>query len=147
MGGAQAQLIGRKVRNRREAKGWRPEDLAHETGLGIKTVHRIESGQVERMRLNTAHRLATELDLDVEELRPPPPEDDPDIYELLAELLARVKRLERHQGVTDVEDDPGDSQDADAAVQAAAVADRETGRYIERSDRRRRATRKPEASK
>lgn len=127
MGGAQAQRIGRMVKNRREAKGWRPEDLAHEAQIGIRTVVRIEAGQTDRMRLDTARKLASSLDLKIEELRPPEPEDESETQAQLREVLSRLQRIELAVGVEPPADQPADSEELELDEELAAQQSESTG--------------------
>ena len=99
MGGARSQVIGRKVANKRKAKGWNREKLAAETGLALKTIQRVETGDVDEMRMETANRLSAALGVPVDHLRPPHPENDPDVYELLAQVVSRLQRIELAVGV------------------------------------------------
>lgn len=47
----------------REAKGWNQEDLAHESGLSVKTISRFENGRHDGRR-STLRSLASALDVD-----------------------------------------------------------------------------------
>jgi transcriptional regulator with XRE-family HTH domain len=50
------ETFGTNVREARKARGWTQEDLAHETGLAVVQVSRIERGKRE-IRLTTLLRL------------------------------------------------------------------------------------------
>ena len=54
--------FGEKVRAARKAKGWTQEDLAHESGLAVVQVSRIERG-VREIRLTTLLRLVKALNV------------------------------------------------------------------------------------
>lgn len=99
MGNAEAQVVGRRVRMAREAKGMRPEDLAAKAGVGFRTIIRVENAEIDRMRLSTAEALSPLLDIPVAELRPPKIEDDEDVHELLKDVLGRLQRIEVAVGV------------------------------------------------
>lgn len=53
--------IGERIRDAREAKGWRREDLAHHMGLGFKSIQNYEQGAV---RLTRITQLAEVLGVD-----------------------------------------------------------------------------------
>lgn len=65
----QRREVGRRVVQLRESKGWGQEDLAHEAGVSVKTVSRIENGRHES-RNNTVERIASALGVDKDELWP-----------------------------------------------------------------------------
>jgi transcriptional regulator with XRE-family HTH domain len=50
--------IGEKVYWHRDARGWTQEELAKESGVSATTISHIESGAIERPRMNTVRRLA-----------------------------------------------------------------------------------------
>lgn len=59
-------VVGRRVREVRLEQGMSQEKLAAESGVALRTIARIESG--EDCLVGTASRLAEALDLDVAEL-------------------------------------------------------------------------------
>jgi len=61
------EALGQRVRSARDAKGWTQEDLAHESGLAVVQVSRIERGARE-IRLTTLLRLLSALDIAADEL-------------------------------------------------------------------------------
>ncbi len=77
----------------------RPEDLASKSGVGMRTVVRIEAAKTKRMRLDTATSLSKLLEIPIEELRPPALDDDQGVHDLLAEVLSRLQRIELAVGV------------------------------------------------
>ncbi len=60
-------LVGKKIRTARERKGWLQSDLAKATGLTVRTVGRIERGEVD-VRLSTLTKIARALGTSVSEL-------------------------------------------------------------------------------
>jgi transcriptional regulator with XRE-family HTH domain len=52
--------IGERIRVRREKKEWLQRELAKEAGLPVRTVGRIERGEVD-MRLSTLAKIARAL--------------------------------------------------------------------------------------
>jgi transcriptional regulator with XRE-family HTH domain len=62
-----AQMIGRRVRRRRQQLGWRQTDLAAQTGLSSNVIHRIETGAT-LPSLETAYRLAASLNVPLSQL-------------------------------------------------------------------------------
>lgn len=99
----QRREVGRRVVQLRESKGWGQEDLAHEAGVSVKTVSRVENGRHES-RNNTVERIADALGVDKDELWPKPAPlglgvEDPyqaqldRIEEEIAKLRADVGRL------------------------------------------------------
>ena len=66
MEGAVKQF-GVNVRKARTAQGWTQEDLAHETGLAVVQISRIERGARE-IRLTTLLKLLTALKIGPAEL-------------------------------------------------------------------------------
>ncbi|TKB43734.1 helix-turn-helix domain-containing protein [Thalassotalea mangrovi] len=59
--------VARMIRKLRLAKGWSQEQLAEFSGLSIRTIQRIESGQ--KPGLESAKALASVLEVDFEQLR------------------------------------------------------------------------------
>jgi transcriptional regulator with XRE-family HTH domain len=54
------QQIGDRIRSLREEKGWFQKDLAERANLPVRTIGRIERGEVD-VRLSTLHRIAKAL--------------------------------------------------------------------------------------
>jgi transcriptional regulator with XRE-family HTH domain len=61
------ERFGKNVRAARTEKGWTQEQLAHESGLAVVQISRIERG-VREVRLTTLLRLITALGTDPETL-------------------------------------------------------------------------------
>jgi transcriptional regulator with XRE-family HTH domain len=61
--------IGSRIRGLREQKGWLQKDLAKATRLPIRTIGRIERGEVDT-RINTLARIAAVLGLSLKDLMP-----------------------------------------------------------------------------
>lgn len=59
--------IGTKIKELRLLKGLTQEDLAEKTGLSVRTIQRIESGEVDP-RTFTLNALAEALEVDIKEL-------------------------------------------------------------------------------
>jgi transcriptional regulator with XRE-family HTH domain len=59
--------LGDNVRAARHAKGWTQEDLAHESGLAVVQISRIERG-VREIRLTTFLKLVGALEIRPDEL-------------------------------------------------------------------------------
>lgn len=59
--------LGQNVRAARAAKGWTQEDLAHESGLAVVQVSRVERGARE-IRLTTLLKLVRALGVRPDEL-------------------------------------------------------------------------------
>ena len=57
--------IGKKIKELRILKGLTQEDLAEQTNLSVRTIQRIENGEVDP-RTYTLNALATALDVDLE---------------------------------------------------------------------------------
>jgi transcriptional regulator with XRE-family HTH domain len=62
-------LIGDRIRVRREALGVLQRELASSAGLPVRTVGRIERGEVD-MRLSTLTKIAVALGIQVKDLIP-----------------------------------------------------------------------------
>lgn len=61
------QRLGQNVRTARIAKEWTQEDLAHESGLAVVQVSRVERG-VREVRLSTLLKLVRALGVRPDEL-------------------------------------------------------------------------------
>jgi transcriptional regulator with XRE-family HTH domain len=64
---AALQAFGENVRSARKSRGWTQEDLAHEAGLAVVQISRIERGRRE-VRLSTLLRLLSALEAPPESL-------------------------------------------------------------------------------
>jgi transcriptional regulator with XRE-family HTH domain len=60
--------LGKNLKRYREAKGWTQEQLAHEAGLVVATVNRVERGANESPTMTTLKALADALGVKVESL-------------------------------------------------------------------------------
>jgi transcriptional regulator with XRE-family HTH domain len=63
------QQIGGRIRAVRDGKGWFQKDLAKAARLPIRTIGRIERGEVD-VRLSTLNRIAKALGQDAKDLLP-----------------------------------------------------------------------------
>ena len=63
------QQIGARIRARRNAKGWFQKDLAKTARLPIRTIGRIERGEVS-VRLSTLQKIAKALGEPLDRLNP-----------------------------------------------------------------------------
>jgi uncharacterized Tic20 family protein/DNA-binding XRE family transcriptional regulator len=70
-----AKQLGNKIQELRKEKGMTQEDLAEKTGLSVRTIQRIESGEVDP-RTYTLHQIADALGIDITELTKDPGEED-----------------------------------------------------------------------
>ena len=61
--------IGVTIRGLREAKSWFQSDLAKAAGLPVRTIGRIERGEVD-VRLSTLRRVAKAFGIHIKELLP-----------------------------------------------------------------------------
>lgn len=63
-------MLGQRVRELREAKGWSQEELARRVGLNPKTIYNYEAGArgVKEPPLSTVKALANALNVTLEEL-------------------------------------------------------------------------------
>lgn len=59
---------GNKVKNRREALGINLESLSKKSGISIRTLHKMEHGELNEGRLETWNELASCLEINLEEL-------------------------------------------------------------------------------
>jgi len=64
--------FGRQVRNAREAAGLPVEGLAFKAGMTVRTIERIEAGQVTKPHRATARAIADALGLELADLQPIP---------------------------------------------------------------------------
>jgi transcriptional regulator with XRE-family HTH domain len=63
--------IGERVYWLRDERGWTQEDLARKAGVSPTTISHIESGTIERPRVNTIRRLARGFGVSTEDLTNP----------------------------------------------------------------------------
>src|SRR4051812_27338402 len=61
------QDVGELVYWHRDQRGWTQENLASNAGLSATTISNIESGAIERPRMNTVRRLARAFGVSTEE--------------------------------------------------------------------------------
>lgn len=66
-----AKQLGYKIQELRKEKGMTQEDLAEKTGLSVRTIQRIESGEVDP-RNYTLHVIAEALEIEITELKKEP---------------------------------------------------------------------------
>ena len=66
---ASEKQVGACIRASRDAKGWFQKDLAKASRLPIRTIGRIERGEVD-VRLSTHSRIANALGISVKDLLP-----------------------------------------------------------------------------
>lgn len=70
------QRLAEIVRNRRTKKGFTQADLSEKTGISLRSVQRIEKGEV-LPRAHTIKALGTILDFKMEDLREPKKNNNP----------------------------------------------------------------------
>lgn len=111
-------LIGRLLREKREQRGLTEFDAAHDAGISLRNLQRLENGEIKQMRRVTRERLAAFYKLDPDELRAPVEEalDEAELREQLQEVLGRLTRIERAIG--DLRGSP-----AEEFEQALGIAD------------------------
>ncbi len=63
------RALGKRIRDLREQKHWIQKDLAENAGLPIRTIGRIERGEVD-VRLSTLTRIAKALGSSTKDLLP-----------------------------------------------------------------------------
>ena len=63
------KYIGERIRSLRVAKGWLQRELAYSAKLPLRTIGRIERGEVDP-RVSTLRKIAKALDVDLKELLP-----------------------------------------------------------------------------
>lgn len=63
------QQIGDRIRALRDGRAWFQKDLAKAARLPVRTIGRIERGEVD-VRLSTLHRIAKALGHDAKDLLP-----------------------------------------------------------------------------
>lgn len=61
--------LGDRIRLRREARGWLQRELAQAANLPLRTIGRIERGEVD-VRLSTLAKIAMALGVPLKELMP-----------------------------------------------------------------------------
>lgn len=64
-----AESVGQNIRRLRESRGWLQRDLAQAAGLPVRTIGRIERGDVD-VRLSTLAKIAKALRVSAKELLP-----------------------------------------------------------------------------
>jgi transcriptional regulator with XRE-family HTH domain len=57
--------IGERVARLRVLRGWSREQLAHQAGISVDTVRKLESGNRDMMRLAAMSRIASALDVEL----------------------------------------------------------------------------------
>jgi len=62
------QKIGEKIKQLRERKGWRQEDLAKESGVLFTTVSKIEGGFIKNPRMEKVAKIAKALGVSLDDL-------------------------------------------------------------------------------
>ena len=66
---AARKALGRRIREVREGQAWLQRDLAKAAGLPVRTIGRIERGEVD-VRFSTLHRIAGALGTTLNNLLP-----------------------------------------------------------------------------
>ncbi|WP_300261566.1 helix-turn-helix domain-containing protein [Clostridium sp.] len=61
------QNVGINIKKRRLKKGWSLKQLAKKSGLGIKTIHDVESG-INKPTKNTLYKLSRSFGVTIDEL-------------------------------------------------------------------------------
>lgn len=92
----QRQRLAQRLKDLRKYKGWTEPELAHEAGVSIQTISRLENGQTENPRDNTIQRLANAYKMTREELAGPrtSPEEMDRAYESqLDDIKAKLELL------------------------------------------------------
>jgi transcriptional regulator with XRE-family HTH domain len=126
---------GQRLVRLREAQGWNQEDLAHHSGLSVKTISRFENGRHDGRR-STIRNLTEALGVTERELLGPPP----DPLGLGAESqLDRIEAKLDQLLLATLSPDEDDAIDAAAAVEDAEHA-AERSASARQSAQRRRAT-------
>ena len=64
---SETERLGLRIRILREQKGWLQRDLAKEADLPVRTIGRIERGEVD-VRLSTLAKIAGALGISIEQL-------------------------------------------------------------------------------
>ena len=62
-------LVGKQISDARQAKGWLQRELAVAAGLPVRTIGRIERGEVD-VRLSTVAKIARALGVSLRDLLP-----------------------------------------------------------------------------
>ena len=75
-----AKELGLKIQELRKQKGMTQEDLAEKTGLSVRTIQRIESGEVDP-RSYTLNQIAEALEVEITDLTAEPDNEKPGIPE------------------------------------------------------------------
>ena len=61
-------LFGKRLRERREARGWEQTDLARASGVSASVISRLESGERQDVKARIARKLARALGIGVDYL-------------------------------------------------------------------------------
>ena len=69
--------FGKRLRERREQKGWEQADLARESGVSASVISRLESGERQQATTSVARKLARALGIGVDYLLNTFGEDSP----------------------------------------------------------------------
>ena len=67
----QRERLGTEIKRRRDYKGWTEARLAHESGVSVETISRLENAKTENPRENTIRSLARVFEITSEELAGP----------------------------------------------------------------------------
>src|SRR5258708_31121544 len=100
----EGQEIGNRVREARKRRGLTQKELAVASGLSISLVTKLESGALDGVRLETAHRLAVVLGLPTSELASGPDAPEPDRES--ADLWAPLRDALDGAGAVEPDDEP-----------------------------------------
>ena len=95
---SQISVIGELIKNTRKKHGWSQEEFAGLSGIGVRTIQRIEAG--EKANVETLRAIATTLNLDVSTLLPlndPIPGDD--FARLESETRQQLAEIEKEVNV------------------------------------------------
>lgn len=89
-----AKLIGARIRAACRRRGWDAARLAQEAGISRTTLYHLEHGATERPRISTVSKVAAALEIPVERLWNPQPEEPP---RLTAERNSATERDRQRQ--------------------------------------------------
>lgn len=89
-------LIGQLLREQRAKRDLTEAAAAHDAGISVRNLQRIEKGEFTQMRKLTRTKLAAFYKLDPEDLRAPveEPVDEEELREQLQDVLSRLQRIE-----------------------------------------------------
>lgn len=92
--------MGRTIERLRAARGWTQADLAHNAGVSIGTISRLENGRHEG-RAGTVRAVATALGVQVQELLPGAEPVDGDMSQLdrIEAMLKQLVEIAAAQGI------------------------------------------------